>query len=119
MRKLLLISISLLIAGGVFAEGHICVLNLFKIDNNLPLTTEKLTMERILIRECAVGDIIKWDMYSYEEGLPRNRYSQYGQDIVVKFCNQDKQITVQDNFYVGVCTFIGNLNVVKPRERSS
>ena len=82
----LTLSILLLFAGGVYAEPKTCEVNAD--------STEEI---RETIKKCWSGDILYWRTANFLNGVL----------ISARYCNQEKQITVDSEFQKGVCTYTG------------
>ena len=85
-RTSLTLSILLLFAGGVYAEPKTCEVNAD--------STEEI---RETIKKCWSGDILYWRTANFLNGVL----------ISARYCNQEKQITVDSEFQKGVCTYTG------------
>lgn len=86
MKRLLTLSLLLLFSVDVFAEQKVCKVNADYSDET-----------RESIQKCEAGDILYW----------RGSSRWVGRDIVAHYCDQEKQITTEEQAMVGVCTFTG------------
>tara|TARA_Y100000588_G_scaffold318137_1_gene347533 strand:+ start:335 stop:622 length:288 start_codon:yes stop_codon:yes gene_type:complete len=89
MKRLILITISLLLASSLFSEQTVCRLKTHYSYDDIDAS----------IKVCKGGDILSWVSFGVA-------YTSY---IVASYCDQDKQITVDsdedDSF--GVCIYTG------------
>ena len=119
MRKLILITASLLMSIGVYAEQRVCELKGFEF--NLSTASLEVASLRILSKlsdmNCKSGDILTWDMTPtdvqlrlLDEIFARHTVSRA---IVSMHCHQEKQITTSEDLALGVCTWTGNQEMFK------
>jgi len=97
MKRLILITISLLLASSLFAEQKVCRLKTHYSYDDIDAS----------IKVCKGGDILTWVSSSVA-------YTTY---IVARYCNQDKQITVDsdEDESAGVCTYTGRKPILEIR----
>ena len=96
MKKLILIA-SLLMANGLYAEPKTCEVNAD--------STEEI---RESIKKCWSGDILYWRTANFLNGVL----------ISARYCDQEKQITVDSEFQKGVCTYTGKRLKTRTGEES-
>ena len=85
IKKLILIT-GIALSGSLFAEPHSCNLDLSNDD----------TLEKT-IKKCKTNDLLYWST--------RNGYIPLL--VMVRYCDQEKAITTNENLSKGVCTYIG------------
>lgn len=113
MRKLILISISLLIAGGLWAEQKVCRIELsddfLKADDILE--EGKIEIDTS-IRKCFAKDLITW----------RSEYHLLNIYITTRYCHQEKEIFVYTNndfkLPEAFCTYTGKKLKTRTEEES-
>ena len=118
MRKLILITASLLMSIGVYAEQRVCELK--GSEFNLSTASLEVASLRILTKlsdmNCKSGDILTWVMTPTTVQMQttdiRGRRV-IGHAIVSMYCHQEKQITVNADLTIGVCTWTGNQEMFK------
>ena len=118
MRKLILITASLLISIGVYAEQRVCELK--GSEFNLSTASLEVASLRILSKlsdmNCKSGDILTWVMTPTDVQMQtmdiRGRHVM-GRTIVSMYCHQEKQITTSQDLTIGVCTWTGNQEIFK------
>ena len=93
MGKFILITASLLISSGVWAEQRVCLLE-YEVLSTLKI----FEMEKYISDTCSRGDILSWHMFVNTSiaghHLEGTMFASRGKTFVAEYCHQEKEITV-------------------------